>query len=90
MIVALYVGAGLHSRARARERAGDDALFATLMTASVVIAAAHAVILSLYVEPIYTLVISLLLGAALAGAAELQGSMWPWRSDTRRAAAVSG
>jgi hypothetical protein len=90
MIVALYVGAGLHSRARARERAEDDALFATLMTASVVIAAAHAVILSLYVEPIYTLVISLLLGAALAGATELQGSMWPWRSETRRAAAVPG
>jgi hypothetical protein len=90
MILALYLGAALHSRAAARERTGEDALFASLMTASVVIAAAHAVILSLYVEPIYTLVISLLLGAALAGAAELRLSMWPWRSRAGRPTTVSG
>lgn len=81
MILALYIGAGLHARASARERTGDDALFSTLITGSVVIVAAHAVILSLYVEPIYTLVISLLLGAALAGAQNLSGSVRPWRSS---------
>ena len=79
MILALYVGAGLHARQAARERDGDEALFATLITASVVIVAAHAVILSLYVEPIYTLVISLVLGAAMASAHGLTGSIWPWK-----------
>ncbi len=83
MILALYIGAGLHARAAAQERTGDDALFSTLITGSVVIAAAHAVILSLYVEPIYTLVISLLLGAALAGAQELHGSIRPSRRSAR-------
>lgn len=79
MILALYIAAGLHARAAARERQGQEALFATLLTASVVTVAAHAVILSLYVEPIYTLVISLVLGAALTGAQNLKGSIWPWR-----------
>jgi hypothetical protein len=50
------------------------------MTATgVVIAAAHAVILSLYVEPIYTLMISLLLGLAMAGNLDLPVSVLPWR-----------
>ena len=79
MILALYIGAGLHARQASRERGDDDAVFATLITASVVTVAAHAVILSLYVEPIYTLVISLVLGAAMASAQGLVGSVWPWR-----------
>jgi hypothetical protein len=79
MILVLYIGAALHARAAARERDGDEALFATLATASVVSVAAHAVILSLYVEPIYTLVISLILGLALAGSLELNRSVWPWK-----------
>jgi O-antigen ligase len=81
MILALYVGAGLHARASARERQDDERLFSTLIAGSVVIAAAHAVILSLYVEPIYTLTISLILGAALAGAQNLQRSLRPWGSS---------
>ncbi|MDP9068659.1 MAG: O-antigen ligase family protein [Actinomycetota bacterium] len=79
MILALYVTAGLHARAAARGREGDERMFATLATAAVVIAAAHAVILSLYVEPIYTLVISLVLGVAMAGSWQLPRSVWPWR-----------
>ena len=81
MILALYIGAGLHARQAARERSRDEALFATSITASVVIVAAHAVILSLYVEPIYTLVISLVLGAAMASAQNLSGSVWPWNKS---------
>ena len=84
MIVALYVGIGLHARAASRTADGDEALFATLATAAVVIAAAHAVILSLYVEPIYTLTISLILGVAMAGSWRLPASVWPWK--TRAAA----
>jgi hypothetical protein len=42
--------------------------------------AAHAVILSLYVEPIYTLAISLVLGLAMAGATGLSRSILPWRN----------
>lgn len=87
MILALYIAAGLHARAAAREREGEEAVFATLLAASVVTVAAHAVILSLYVEPIYTLVISLVLGAALAGAQNPKRSIWPWshsRSDPPR------
>ncbi len=83
MILALYVVAGLHARAAARLREHDERMFATLATAAVVIAAAHAVILSLYVEPIYTLIISLVLGAAMAGPAALPGSLWPWKTGSR-------
>lgn len=88
MIVALYVGAGLHARAGSRFKRGDEALFSTLATAAVVIAAAHAVILSLYVEPIYTLVISLVLGAAMAGSWDLGASVWPWKTRSTAAPAT--
>jgi hypothetical protein len=37
------------------------------------------VILSLFVEPIYTLTISLILGLGVAGATSLPRSLWPWR-----------
>jgi O-antigen ligase len=90
MVLALYIGAGLHARQAGRERDREEALLATLLTASVVTVAAHAVILSLYVEPIYTLVISLVLGAALAGAHNLRGSMWPWKSSGDRSSRNQG
>jgi hypothetical protein len=83
LIVALYGVAILHARAEARGSEGERSVFASLITASVLLAAAHAVILSLYVEPIYTLVISVLLGAALAGAGELKRSIVPWRTAPR-------
>ena len=83
LIVALYGVAILHARAEARDSRGERSVFASLLTASMLLAAAHAVILSLYVEPIYTLVISVLMGAALAGAGELKRSIVPWRTVPR-------
>ncbi len=85
MILALYVTVGLHARAESRVRDGDERLFATLAAAAAVIAAAHAVILSLYVEPIYTLVISLVLGVAMAGSWQLPRSVWPWQRTAESA-----
>lgn len=79
MILALYVSVWLHARVAARVREGAEALFATLAAMSIAIAGAHAVILSLYVEPIYTLVISVLLGLAMAGSWELPVSVWARR-----------
>jgi hypothetical protein len=84
MIVVLYGSAALHSSMAALHRRGDEQLFATLSSMSIVIAAAHAVILSLYVEPIYTLVISLLLGVAMAGSWNLPGSLWRRPTDSPR------
>ncbi|HWL65962.1 MAG TPA: O-antigen ligase family protein [Actinomycetota bacterium] len=69
-IVALYALAFLHVRTRTRDSDDTERDLSTLAGMAVVIAAAHAVILSLYVEPIYTLTISLLLGIALASASE--------------------
>jgi hypothetical protein len=73
MIAALYLIAWLHARAASRERAGPDALFYALAGAAVVIAGLHAVVLNLFVEPVYTLEISLLIGMAMAGTAGLLG-----------------
>jgi O-Antigen ligase len=79
MITALYVIAALQARAASKERDGDERIFATAATTAVVIAAAHAVILSLYVEPIYTLTISLIIGMATACGLNLRRSILPWR-----------
>lgn len=79
-IIAIYALAWLHARARARISAGDESLFATLAAAAVVVAGAHAVILSLYVEPVYTLGVCLVLGLATAGLAELGAPLLPWRT----------
>lgn len=79
MILGLYLTVGLHARAAARERRDDERLFATCAAMGVVIAAAHAAILSLYVEPIYTLCVSALLGLAMAAAGGMTRSVWPWR-----------
>ena len=64
MIMALYGLAFMRARHAGRLLTGRAAAFAWLTAVAVVIAAAHAVILSLYVEPIYTLTISLVLGIA--------------------------
>ncbi|HEV3485695.1 MAG TPA: hypothetical protein VG106_09830, partial [Vicinamibacterales bacterium] len=58
----------------------NESLLRTLLTGAVFAVAAHAVILSLFVEPIYTLVVSLVLGLALSGALALGHSVWPWRN----------
>ncbi|MFP5351510.1 MAG: O-antigen ligase family protein [Actinomycetota bacterium] len=76
MIMALYLSVWLHARAAAWLRDKQEALFATLAAMSIVIAGSHAAILSLYVEPIYTLTISLLLGVAMAGSWQLPRSVW--------------
>ncbi|HEX2241435.1 MAG TPA: O-antigen ligase family protein [Actinomycetota bacterium] len=85
LIVALYLVAGLNARASARVRREPEAMLATLLAGAVVVAGAHAVILSLYVEPIYTLSICLLLGLATVTGVELGRSVLPWRTKTRTA-----
>jgi len=80
LIVAVYLIAALQARAAARVLAGRERLFATLVTASVVSAAAHGAILSLYVEPTYTLTITLLLGFATVSGLGLGAPLRPWRS----------
>jgi hypothetical protein len=57
-----------------------------MLAMAIVIVASHGVVLSLYVEPVYTLTTSLLLGLALAGARNVRGSLLPWK---RTAAAAS-
>ena len=69
LIMGAYGLAFYRARRAGRSLRGEAAAFAALAGMAVFIAAAHAVILSLYVEPIYTLTISLVLGLA-AGMAE--------------------
>ncbi|HYN36358.1 MAG TPA: O-antigen ligase family protein, partial [Actinomycetota bacterium] len=80
-ILALYGLALAHSRTAARSFSGTRAVLATLLATAVIIAAAHALILSLYVEPVYTLGISLLLGLGMAHG-KLPRSIIPWRKPT--------
>jgi hypothetical protein len=84
-IVGLYGVSWLHSRAAAPLREGRERLFSTMAATGVVIAAGHAVILSLYVEPIYTLTISLLLGLAVAANLDLPSPVLPRRERTEAA-----
>jgi len=88
MIVALYAAAGLHALAAARSKVSqEEKTWSTLAATAVLIAAAHGVVLSLYVEPVYTLVISLLLGLAMAGTTNLKSSVLPWRAPPPQHAA---
>jgi hypothetical protein len=79
LAVAMYVVPWLHARTAARVRTGAETTLASLAATAVVIAAAHGTILSLFVEPAYTLVITLVLGLALAGWMALPSSILPWR-----------
>jgi hypothetical protein len=80
LIMALYAIAFLHTRATAKQRGPEETRrFGSLSAAGVVVAAAHGVILSLYVEPIYTLTISLLLGVAAANGSDKV--RLPWTKD---------
>lgn len=79
MIIAIYVIAFLHARAKAWLSTGVGRVLAATLAASVLVAGLHDVILSLYVEPAYTLPVSLILGLAMAGAASLPGGVWRWR-----------
>ena len=66
-IVALYAIAWWRARREARSADDDGRVFATLLATAVVAAAAHAVILNLFTEPLYTLTVTLILGLATAG-----------------------
>lgn len=79
MVLGLYLIAGLHARAAARERAGEERIFFVAAATSMIIVGAHAVILSLYVEPTYTLSVSIVLGFAASAVSGLSGSILPWR-----------
>jgi len=83
LMLSLYVIAWLHARAAARATEGEDGIFASAAAMAVVIVAAHAVILSLYVEPIYMLTISLILGVATASATGSTRSIILWRREGR-------
>ncbi len=80
-IALLYLISGMHARAAARSRKGAEAVLFTVIAGSIVIAAAHGVILSLFVEPVYTLTVSLVVGLAVAGATSLPVSIFPWRKS---------
>jgi hypothetical protein len=82
-IFVIYALAWLHARAAAWQRRDEERLMATMLATSVVVFAAHATILSLYVEPIYALTISLLVGMAMASAHRLPGAIWPPRLRPR-------
>jgi O-Antigen ligase len=79
LLIAIYVLAVLHGRTAARSAPPPHNLFATTVTAAVVIVAAHGMVLSLYVEPVYTLVVSLLLGLAMAAGMDSGGPLLRWR-----------
>lgn len=88
LILALYAASFLFARSGSRTIEGRERIVALFLAAGVVTAAAHAVILSLYVEPVYMLVISLLLGLAVAGMIDLRAPLIPWKPK-RRTTAVS-
>ncbi|MDQ3985421.1 MAG: O-antigen ligase family protein [Actinomycetota bacterium] len=79
-ILALYVIATLHARAKSRLEAGNRRVLWSLCTASLIIVGVHGLILNLYVEPVYTLTISILVGLAMVGTTTLRTSVIPWRT----------
>ncbi|MDQ3766058.1 MAG: hypothetical protein M3346_01770, partial [Actinomycetota bacterium] len=63
----------------ARSGSGPEGLFGNAALAGVVAAAAHAVVQNLYVEPIFTLTICLVLGLAMTGRLASGASIVPGR-----------
>ncbi len=78
-IMSLYGIAILSRHARAHYSEGEEQLWAVAIATAAVIAAAHGVILSLYVEPTYTLTIMLVMGLALSAAGPGGPPLLPWR-----------
>jgi O-antigen ligase len=78
-ILVVYLIAALSARAGSRTHRGSEQLFSTMVTAVVVSAMAHGAILSLYVEPTYTLTVSLFLGLATVSSGGPINSFVPWR-----------
>ena len=86
MLAAMYLLALLFARRNARTGEGEARTMSQMLAMAIVIIAAHGIVLSLYVEPVYTLTASVLLGLAIAGATDARGSLLPW---SRRKAAAS-
>jgi O-antigen ligase len=84
-IFVVYALAWLHARTAAWEKRDEERVMATMLATSVVLFTAHATILSLYVEPIYTLSISLLVGMAMASGQKLSDAVWPPKLRPRKA-----
>ena len=82
MLMALYAVAWMHARRGARRERGETRSMAQMLAMAIVIVAAHGIVLSLYVEPVYTLVVSVLLGLAIAGLADVRGSLLPWKKSS--------
>jgi hypothetical protein len=85
MLIGLYLVAFLHARRGSRRQRDNERTLSTLLAMTVVIFAAHGIVLSLYVEPVYTLTISILVGVAIAGVVNLEGSLWPWKKTSQPA-----
>ena len=81
MLFGIYLVAGLRARAASRTSEGEERWWSTATSVAVVIVAVHALVLSLYVEPMYTLTVSLIVGLAMAGANKVTGSILPWRTQ---------
>ena len=86
MLVGIYGLAWLQARRESRRETGERRTLAQMLAMAVVIVAAHGVVLSLYVEPVYTLTASVILGLAIVGIANGTASLLPWKN---RAAATS-
>ena len=82
MLLALYVVAWLFARRSARTNEGDTRTLSQMLAMTIAIIAAHGVVLSLYVEPVYTLTASVLLGLAIAGVTDGRGRLVPWKRQT--------
>ena len=80
MLMGLYLAAWLFARRGARKIEGEGRTFSTLAATSVAVIAAHGVVLSLIVEPVYTLIASVALGLAFAGVTDIQGPLLPWKA----------
>ncbi|MGH2808705.1 MAG: O-antigen ligase family protein [Actinomycetota bacterium] len=93
MLMALYVVAWLFARRSShlrQLRGPTDRLFSAMAAMAVVTFAAHGVVLSLYVEPVYALTVSIVLGLAIAGVTGIEGRLLPfeipkpWKRSTAR------
>ena len=69
MLMGMYLVAWRFARRGARGGEGETKLMSQMLAMTVVIVAAHGIVLSLFVEPVYTLTASVLLGLAIAGVA---------------------
>jgi ABC-type multidrug transport system fused ATPase/permease subunit len=82
MIFLVYLIAGLYARAAARVFKDDRRLLFTIVAMAVASIGAHAAVLSLYVEPLYSLTVTLIVGLASVAITNVRGSVLPWRAGT--------